>query len=93
MNDICFWTTFVFYMMNVVAFVLYGYDKHQAYYCKRRIPEAVLLTSTILLGSLGTLVGMQLFRHKTKKKKFKIITWIFLPLTLIALWFTYIYFR
>ena len=89
MNDICFWTTFAFYIMNVMAFALYGFDKHQAYYCKRRVPESVLLTSTILLGGLGSLLGMTLFRHKTRKKNFKTITWIFLPLSLVGVWLVY----
>ncbi len=93
MNDICFWSTFAFYILNVIAFVLYGYDKHLAYFCKRRIPEAVLLSSTILWGGLGSFVGMKLFRHKTQKKRFKITTWICLPLSLVVLWLIYFIWR
>lgn len=93
MNDICFLTTLVFYMMNVITFGLYGYDKHQAYYCKWRIPEVVLLGFTILLGSIGSLLGMKLFRHKTKKKKFRIISWISLPVSLILVFLIYLFCR
>lgn len=35
-----------------------------------RIPEKSLMTLAILGGSLGSLFGIYIMRHKTKKKKF-----------------------
>ena len=37
-----------------------------------RIPERILLTVAFLGGSLGSILGMQLFRHKTKHLKFSL---------------------
>ena len=44
-----------------------------------RTPEAVLLTLSLLGGSIGALAGMRFFHHKTRKPKFIILV----PLTLI----------
>ena len=49
-----------------------GFDKHQAKMGNRRIPENTLFTFTVLGGGVGTIIGMYVFRHKTKKMKFKI---------------------
>lgn len=57
-------------LVNVVAFLLYGFDKWQARKGKRRISEKTLLALAILGGSAGAYVGMYLFHHKTKKVKF-----------------------
>ncbi|MBP5136244.1 MAG: DUF1294 domain-containing protein [Paludibacteraceae bacterium] len=66
-------------VVNVVAFVLYGYDKCCARNNSWRVPESVLLTFAFFGGSVGALVGMRLFHHKTKKLKFNILV----PLALI----------
>jgi len=57
-------------LVNVVAFLLYGFDKWQARKGKRRISEKTLLALAIFGGSAGAYVGMYLFHHKTKKVKF-----------------------
>ena len=58
--------------INVIAFLLYGIDKWNARKGLRRIPEKTLLGIAAAGGSAGAYVGMQLFRHKTKKVKFSI---------------------
>ncbi len=45
-------------------------DKYKARKNLWRIPEAVLFTAALLGGSLGSLAGMYLVRHKTKHLKF-----------------------
>jgi uncharacterized membrane protein YsdA (DUF1294 family) len=55
-------------------------DKKKAKKHQWRIPEARLFTVAIAFGSLGILLGMYLFRHKTKHWKFV----IFIPALLIA---------
>ena len=57
---------------TVVAFALMGIDKQKAKTRKRRVPEKMLFLSAILGGSVGSLVGMSLFRHKTKHWSFRI---------------------
>ena len=59
-------------LVNLAAFILYGADKSFAKKSKRRIPEKVLLLWAWLGGSIGAFLGMQIFRHKTKKPKFYI---------------------
>ncbi len=64
-------------VVNLFAFVLYGIDKAKAKRGAWRIPEATLLLAAFLGGSLGALLGMELFRHKTKHAKFKILVPLF----------------
>ena len=57
---------------NIVAFILYGIDKRRAKRHAWRIPEAVLLGIAVVGGSIGAIVSMFLFRHKTKHPAFRI---------------------
>ena len=52
--------------MSLVAFVLYYADKVKAKKGAWRIKEAVLLGCGFFCGAIGALLGMQVFRHKTK---------------------------
>lgn len=65
-------------VVNVVAFMMYGMDKRKAVRKQWRIPEATLLGVAFIGGSVGALLGMQAFRHKTKHWKFKILVPLFL---------------
>lgn len=49
-----------------------GIDKLKAKRGSRRVPENTLFMFTILGGGVGTILGMYIFRHKTKKKKFTV---------------------
>ena len=53
-------------VMNVVGLFIMGIDKYKAKKHTRRTPEKTLFLVSILGGSVGTLAGMYLFRHKTK---------------------------
>ncbi len=57
---------------SIASFTLFGIDKWKAKTHHWRIPESVLLLSALIGGSLGSLAGMLLFRHKTKHAKFTI---------------------
>lgn len=59
-------------IINVIAFSLFGIDKFKAGRRLWRIPEKMLFLSAILGGSIGAILGMQIFRHKTKHKTFTI---------------------
>lgn len=58
--------------VNLLSFTLFGIDKWKAKRHLWRIPESVLLLSAAIGGSIGALLAMFLFRHKTQHKKFTI---------------------
>ena len=75
-------------LVNLVAFVAYGIDKRRAQKGRWRIPESTLLLLAFFGGALGALLGMSVFRHKTKHWKFKILVPLFLALQVgLVLWF------
>lgn len=57
-------------IINAVSFLLMLSDKLRAKKHRWRIPEATLLLSAALGGSVGCLLGMYAIRHKTRKPKF-----------------------
>ena len=57
--------------MNLIAFALYGIDKRRAKQGAWRISEYTLLLVALLGGSLGALLGMRYFHHKTRHRKFR----------------------
>lgn len=57
---------------NAVAFLLYGYDKLRAGGAGDRVPERHLLAVAAMGGWPGALLGMLVFRHKTRKLSFLI---------------------
>ena len=57
---------------NGIAFVLMGLDKGRAKGQKWRIPEKVLFLSAALGGSIGAMLGMSFFRHKTRHWSFRL---------------------
>ena len=64
----------IYYLLgiNLLTFFVYGIDKWKAKRDRWRIPEATLLMLAALGGSVGALLGMSVFHHKTKHKKFLI---------------------
>ncbi len=56
---------------NLGALILFGVDKKRAKEGRWRIPEKTLFLSAILGGSIGAILGMHLFRHKTKHWYFR----------------------
>lgn len=67
-------------IINAVGLVLMLVDKQKARRGAWRIPERTLMTVAAVGGSLGSFLGMQLFRHKTKHPKF----YIGIPLFLVV---------
>ncbi len=53
-------------LINLTAFALMGIDKRRAVRHAWRISEKTLFLSALLGGSLGALLGMRAFRHKTR---------------------------
>ena len=63
---------FIIYLIviNLVGVLIMYIDKRKAMYGRWRIPEKTLIIIALLGGSIGCMVGMKLFRHKTQKIKF-----------------------
>ena len=66
---------FVVYILivNVLAIILYGIDKRRSQRKMYRIPENTLLWMARLGGGVGSWLGIKVFHHKTKHKRFMII--------------------
>jgi len=74
-------------IINAAGFLLMRIDKGKARKNRWRIPEATLMTVAALGGSAGSLLGMYLFRHKTRHLKFTLgIPLILTVQVVIALW-------
>ena len=69
-----------FLIINVIGFFLMGIDKLRAKKQVWRVPEKTLFLIAVIGGSVGTNIGMYVFRHKTKHWYFV----IGMPLILIA---------
>ena len=87
MKELCFYLIGI----NVVTFLLYGNDKSRARRHAWRVSEKTLLGAAVIGGSVGALLGMSIFHHKTRKPAF----YIGVPLILIIqiglaalLWYT-----
>lgn len=76
MKYLLFWLVII----NIITFAVFGIDKKKAIDGKFRVSEAALFVLSLLGGSLGGLVAMYSFHHKTRKWYFK----FGIPLILIA---------
>lgn len=61
---------YTFLAVNLIAFVLIGYDKKLAQNNKRRISEKALLLWVAVGGTVGSSLAMSIFRHKTAKTSY-----------------------
>lgn len=73
--------------INVVTFVLFGLDKYNARKGNRRIREVTLMAMAALGGSVGAWMGMRLWHHKTKHRKFRYGIPLILLLQLALIYF------
>ncbi|MGQ9597534.1 MAG: DUF1294 domain-containing protein [Thermoproteota archaeon] len=75
-----------FLLLNVVGFLLMGFDKLQAVQSKRRVPERWFFLISLVGGAFGVIAGMFIFHHKTSKASFQllIILALIIFLTIVA---------
>ena len=66
-----------FIVINLLTFLLYGLDKYKAIRQEWRIPERALLLMAFVGGAFGALSAMRIFRHKTKKGRFRLMIPLF----------------
>ncbi len=77
----------VFISLNIASFLLMMVDKTMANGRMSRVPEKVLYLITFLGGSIGLLVGMQAFRHKTRKTSFQLVVFLICVIQVVALYY------
>lgn len=53
-------------VMNLTGFAMMGIDKRKAVRRLWRIPESTLFVIAIIGGSIGSIIGMRVFHHKTR---------------------------
>lgn len=61
---------FTLLLINVLSFFLFKIDKKNPIIGKRRVSELALCFVTLIGGTIGSLMSMQIYRHKTRKKSF-----------------------
>lgn len=81
----------IIFLMNLISFTIFYIDKRKAIKGKNRISENSLLLSALLFGSIGAFLSMLIFRHKTKKLKFRILVSLFLVVRVLILYCLYKY--
>lgn len=59
-------------VINIVTFIVYGVDKSKSKKNKWRISEKTLILFAVVGGSIGAILGMNIFNHKTKHLKFTV---------------------
>lgn len=69
----------IFLFVNIASFIMFASDKGKAKKQKSRISEKKLLKVCFWGGAVGGFIGMLIFNHKTRKKRF----YIFIPLLFI----------
>ena len=74
-----FW---IYLVMSVVAFVVYGMDKYKATSGKWRIKEATLHLLELLCGWPGAMLAQVFIRHKNAKPSFQLVFWAMLAINL-----------
>lgn len=64
-------------LINIIALRLFALDKKRALQRRERIPEKKLIRISVFGGALGAFIAMEVYRHKTQKRKFGIIPVLF----------------
>ena len=78
-------------LINALSFILMLTDKYKAKKKQWRIPEATLLGVAAIGGSIGSLLGMYLVRHKTKHPKFVLGIPVLFALHIVSLGLLFAY--
>ncbi|PIZ95802.1 MAG: DUF1294 domain-containing protein [Candidatus Magasanikbacteria bacterium CG_4_10_14_0_2_um_filter_33_14] len=75
-----------FILINLITFITFGIDKGKAINNNRRVSEKTLWIMSLIGGSLGALLGMKMFRHKTKKLSFQAMMAVILMLQIFIIY-------
>ena len=81
------WMVAYLIIINVVAIIAFGIDKIRALEHKWRIPILMLLGIAFAGGSVGSLIGMYAFRHKTNQDYFTVGVPLILAMHIVVLFY------
>ena len=75
------------FLINLITFSVFGYDKRLAKNREHRVSEKSLFLLMLFGGTIGGLLAMLVFRHKTKKTSFKLMVFGIILIQLVLLYF------
>lgn len=76
---------FYFVFMSIMSFLIFGADKLQAKNNRSRIPENIFLIAAFFGGTFGSIIGMLIFNHKTRKRSFLLRFFIVVAIQIILI--------
>ena len=74
-------------LINLITFIVFGYDKQLAKNREDRVSEKSLFLLMLFGGTIGGLLAMLVFRHKTNKNSFKLMVFGIIILQIVLLYF------
>ena len=74
-------------LINLITFIVFGYDKQLAKNREDRVSEKSLFLLMLFGGTIGGLLAMLVFRHKTNKNSFKLMVFGIIILQIALLYF------
>lgn len=87
LTKIPFIVTVFYFVMSILTFTAYAFDKSAAKHGKQRIRERTLHLLALFCGWPGAAAAQQIFRHKTLKKSFRFVFFLTVFLNSSALLF------
>jgi len=73
-------------IINFVALMAYRNDKKKSEKGKWRTKEITLLSFALFGGGIGSMLGMSIYRHKTKKTKFRLGVPLLTVVSIVIIW-------
>lgn len=73
------------FIINIITFISFGLDKYAANNDKWRIKNVTLLGLAFIGGTIGGLIAMYVFRHKTQKDYYTVGLWLMIIMQIILL--------
>ena len=74
-------------VINLITFFIFAIDKFKATRFSRRVSEKKLWFFSLIGGSVGALISMNLFRHKTKKLSFQAVLALVILLQVFVIYY------
>jgi len=84
------WVDALYLGASVLCVAVYGIDKLAARGGRDRVPEAMLLSLGLVGGWPGAIVAQQVFRHKTVKRRFRVLFWMTVAVNVAAFAFAWL---